>query len=139
MIKRHRFLLGILALALLPRLIHLDSRPLGPHAWRQCDTASVARNFHQNGYRLSAPQIDWAVPGFVEMEFPLFPWVTSLGDAAVGEAEWRARLRAIAGYSCALYIGVYCDMMLRYVSLGRFLAIHPITAFVPLTPDGMTK
>ena len=97
MIQRHRFLLGILALALLPRLIHLDSRPLGPHAWRQCDTASVARNFHENGYQLVLPQIDWAVPGYVEMEFPLYPWVTSLGYAAVGEAEWLARLLAIAG------------------------------------------
>lgn len=97
MIQRHRFLLGILALALLPRLIHLDSRPLGPHAWRQCDTASVARNFHENGYQLVLPQIDWAVPGYVEMEFPLYPWVTSLGYAAVGEAEWLARMLAIAG------------------------------------------
>lgn len=133
MIQKHRFLLGILALALLPRLIHLDSRPLGRHAWRQCDTASVARNFHENGYQILFPQIDWAVPGYVEMEFPLYPWVTSLGYAALGEAEWLARLLAVAGSLVAI--------LFLYLIVGRivsstaglwaafFLAVLPLSLY----------
>ncbi len=133
MIRRHRFLLGILALALLPRLIHLDSRPLGRHAWRQCDTASVARNFHENGYRLLSPQIDWAVPGYAEMEFPLYPWVTSLGYAVLGEAEWLARLLAVAGSLVTI--------LFLYLIVGRivspaaglwaafFLALLPLSLY----------
>jgi len=132
-IQKHRFMLGILALALLPRLIHLDSRPLGRHAWRQCDTASVARNFHENGYRILSPQIDWAIPGYVEMEFPLYPWVTSLGYAALGEAEWLARLLAVAGSLLAI--------VFLYLIVGRivsstaglwaafFLAVLPLSLY----------
>ena len=133
MIQRHRFLLGILALALLPRLIHLDARPLGRHAWRQCDTASVARNFHQNGYRILSPQIDWAVPGYVEMEFPLYPWVTSLGYAALSEAEWLARLLAVAG-SLATILFLYL-IVGRIVSstaglwAAFFLAVLPLSLY----------
>ena len=100
--QEHRLLLGILVLALLPRLIQLDSRPLGRHAWRQSDTASVARNFYENDHRLLFPQIDWARPGYVEMEFPLYPWITSLGYAVLGEAEWLARLLAVVGSLVAI-------------------------------------
>ena len=133
MIKKHRFLLGILVLALLPRLIHLDSEPLGRHAWRQCDTASVARNFHENGYRLLSPQIDWAVPGYVEMEFPLYPWVTSLGYAALGESEWLARLLAVVGSLTAILF-VYL-IIARIVSEAAalwsafFLALLPLSLY----------
>jgi len=132
-IQRHRLLLGILVLALLPRLIHLDSRPVGRHAWRQCDTASVARNFYENGHRLLSPQIDWAVPGYVEMEFPLYPWVTSLGYAAVGEAEWLARLLAVAGSLMA--IGFLYLIVRRIISEAAglwaafFLALLPLSLY----------
>ena len=133
MIQRHRLLLGILVLALLPRLIHLDSRPVGRHAWRQCDTASVARNFYENGHRLLSPQIDWAVPGYVEMEFPLYPWVTSLGYAAVGEAEWLARLLAVAG---SLMTIVFLYLIVRRVIsevaglwAAFFLALLPLSLY----------
>jgi hypothetical protein len=126
-------LLGILVLALLPRLIHLDSSPLGRHAWRQSDTASVARNFHENGYQLFRPQIDWAVPGYVEMEFPLYPWVTSLGYGLLGEAEWIARSLAVFGSLLAI---LFLFLVLRRVLSEAaalwgafFLALLPLSLY----------
>jgi 4-amino-4-deoxy-L-arabinose transferase-like glycosyltransferase len=126
-------LLGILVLALLPRLIHLDSSPLGRHAWRQSDTASVARNFHENGHRLFYPQIDWAVPGYVEMEFPIYPWVTALGYSLLGEAHWIARGLAVFGSLLAI---LFLFLILRRIlseTAGLwgafFLALLPLSLY----------
>ena len=95
-VSRNRYhILWILILAAALRLVQIDASPVGRHAWRQCDTASVARNFHHNGYRLLYPQIDWEVPGIVEMEFPLYPWTTSLLYRWLGESEAIARGLAI--------------------------------------------
>ena len=41
----------VLCLALALRLVHLGAPILGIHSWRQADTASMARNFDENGYR----------------------------------------------------------------------------------------
>lgn len=66
--------------------------------WRQADTAAIARNFARFGHRLFYPQIDWggAGPGYVEAEFQLFPWVTSLLYAVAGHHVWIGRAVALA-------------------------------------------
>ena len=58
--------------------------------WRQADMLSVTRNFARHGYRLFWPQIDWggAGPGYVEMEFPLLPWLGALLQRLVGPYEF---------------------------------------------------
>jgi hypothetical protein len=66
--------------ALLVRMdvfFHLDTIMLG---WRQADMSSVANNFLHNGFRLFYPQILWggAGPGYVEMEFPIIPYLTAV-------------------------------------------------------------
>ena len=70
----------LLAIALLTRLgvfFHLDTVMLG---WREADMSSIAVNYLHNGFRFLYPQIDWggAGPGYVEMEFPLIPFLTAL-------------------------------------------------------------
>ncbi len=95
--KPRHYLLWILLLAAALRFVQIDSPPVGRHAWRQCDTASVARNFLDNGHRLLYPQIDWEIPGYVEMEFPIYPWVTSLIYRFTGESMVVARLLAVLG------------------------------------------
>jgi hypothetical protein len=66
--------------------------------WRQADTASIARNFAENGMRLFYPQIDWggAGPGYVETEFQLLTWLTAAGYLLLGEHEWIGRLISLA-------------------------------------------
>ena len=67
------------------------------------------------------------------MEFPLYPWVTSLGYAALGEAEWLARLLAVAG-SLATILFLYL-IVGRIVSstaglwAAFFLAVLPLSLY----------
>lgn len=62
------------------RLYKIDSPPADHQEWRQCDTASMARNFYRNGTSILYPQIDWGGKngGYVESEFPLFPYAVSI-------------------------------------------------------------
>lgn len=82
---------GILALGVLARL-PLLGLPLtyASDVWRQADTASIAYHFLHNGFRLFFPQVFWggAGPGYVESEFQLYPFVTSVLYLVHGEHLW---------------------------------------------------
>ncbi len=62
--------------------------------WRQSDTATIARNFALNGMNVFFPQINWggAGPGYVEMEFPLQPWLSAALYLVFGERVVLGRL-----------------------------------------------
>ncbi len=126
-------ILWILVLAAVLRFVQIDAPPVGRHAWRQSDTASVARNFHRHGNHLLYPQIDWEIPGFVEMEFPIYPWMTSVVYSVVGESEAAARMLSVLG--SLVTIGFLYLLILRI--LGRraalwaafFFAVLPASLF----------
>lgn len=71
-----------------------DHRLLNP--WRQSDYFQIARNFHRDGLHILYPRIDWRgdTPGYVEMEFPLLPWIGGVLFGLVG--EHAQVLRAVA-------------------------------------------
>lgn len=117
--KNRYHILWILILAAALRFVQVGAPPVGRHAWRQCDTASVARNFHHNGYRLLYPQIDWDIPGFVEMEFPVYPWTTSLLYRLFGESAAIARILAILA---SLVTIVFLYLLVERI-LGRRAAL----------------
>jgi 4-amino-4-deoxy-L-arabinose transferase-like glycosyltransferase len=78
-------------------------RALGPltypgDIWRQSDTATIARNFAENGMQLFFPQINWggAGPGYVETEFPLMPWLSAALYQVFGEHVFLGRLVSLA-------------------------------------------
>jgi hypothetical protein len=66
--------------------------------WRQSDTATIARNFAQNGMNLFYPQINWggAGPGYVETELPLQPWLSAALYLVFGERVVLGRLVSLA-------------------------------------------
>ncbi len=100
MARGHIVLLCLLALAFSLRVVNIDAPPLGRHSWRQSDTAAVARNYHEQGCAFAFPRVDWGrpQPGYVETEFPLFPFVAAIGYAIAGEVHiWIPRLLAILG------------------------------------------
>ena len=67
-------LLLILFLGAALRLFHVDAPFLDSHAWRQLDTAAMARNFFEDGFLPFDPQVDWGGSrGYLEAEFPLVP------------------------------------------------------------------
>lgn len=85
----------ILLAGLLLRLIGIDEALIDQQAWRQADTAAMARNFFAEGYDLLRPRIDWrgASTGVVETNFPLYPFLVACLYGLAGSAsEWLARL-----------------------------------------------
>ncbi len=61
--------------------------------WRESDVGSIARNFYREDGNILRPRIDWRGdgPGFVESEFPIYPWTVSLLYRAFGYHEQLAR------------------------------------------------
>jgi 4-amino-4-deoxy-L-arabinose transferase-like glycosyltransferase len=95
----------ILLLGLLLRLYHLDAPTIGRNSWRQSDTAAMARNFYENGFNFAYPQIDWGgnSPGYVETEFPLYPFTVALLYKIFGVHELLGRLLSAVCYAFAIY------------------------------------
>jgi 4-amino-4-deoxy-L-arabinose transferase-like glycosyltransferase len=99
--RRHPALSGIaprpawlpIGLGSLLRLVQIWMPVLGIHSWRQADTAAMARHFSQAGTPIWLPQIDWsgASAGFVESEFPLYPFLVSRLYTLMGLHEWLGR------------------------------------------------
>ena len=104
-----RWLLLLLAAGLGLRLVEVTAPLIDHQAWRQADTAAIARNFHEEGLSLFHPRVDWRgnTPGYVEMNLPLFPFlVACLYSLAGGAHEWMGRLLA-AVFSTAAAVPLY--------------------------------
>ncbi len=65
----------------------LESPVLG---WRPADGAGIALNYLRHGFRFFFPQVLWGTSGggYVEMEFPLAPYVTALLFKIFGVHEY---------------------------------------------------
>jgi 4-amino-4-deoxy-L-arabinose transferase-like glycosyltransferase len=94
--------LSIFAVA--ARLILIDQPYIDDWSWRQSDVASIARNFEQNGFHFTRPQIDWAgdAPGYVGTEFPILPFVAAICYKFAGVHEWIGRLQAVIFFAASL-------------------------------------
>lgn len=70
--------------------------PVDRPSWRECDIASISRNYYREGMNLFYPRIDWRGegPGYAEMEFPLYPWLIALLYRLWGYHEVAGRLLA---------------------------------------------
>ena len=130
--------LALAALAFALRCYGLTAPLLDYHAWRQADTAAIARNFMAGGYHLLYPQVDWGglTPGYVESEFPLYTGMLSLLFGLVGPVAWPGRLltalasaaatgalyrlmRPLAGERAALYGGACLAIVPFPLYFGR--------------------
>ena len=82
-----------ICLGSLLRLVQIWMPVLGVHSWRQADTAAMARHFAEQGTPIWLPQIDWggASAGFVESEFPIYPFLVSRLYGLMGVQEWLGR------------------------------------------------
>jgi hypothetical protein len=133
--SRRAALATILVLGLALRLYHLQSPLIGFGSWRQCDTAAMARNFQAYGHHLLYPQIDWAGdgPGYVETEFPIYPYMVSGLYAVFGVHDWFGRLVSIA-MSMLGVLGIY--LLVKEEIDGRtalwaagILAVLPLSVY----------
>lgn len=95
----------ILLISFAVRLVNIDSPIIGAHSWRQADTAAMARNFYENGFKLFYPEVDWGgdTPGYIESEFPIYPFLTSLLYYLFGVSEVLARFLTVLGSLVGIY------------------------------------
>jgi 4-amino-4-deoxy-L-arabinose transferase-like glycosyltransferase len=94
--------------------------------WRQADTASIARNFVTDP-NILFPRINWggAGPGYVETEFPLYPWTVSLLYRLFGDHVWLGRAVALAASGLTLWL--FWRLAVRL--LDRRAALFGLTFF----------
>lgn len=71
------------------------------NAWRAADYMQISRNYYRGSLNILYPRVDWNAdtPGYVEMEFPVIPWLAAVADRTLGYHENYMRL--IAG-ACSL-------------------------------------
>jgi 4-amino-4-deoxy-L-arabinose transferase-like glycosyltransferase len=95
----------ILLIALVVRLYHIDFPVGGFQAWRQADTAAMARNFYENGFNFLYPQIDWGgnTPGYVETEFPAYSFLVALLYSIFGQSDVWGRLLSVLFALATIY------------------------------------
>jgi 4-amino-4-deoxy-L-arabinose transferase-like glycosyltransferase len=140
------FLIIIVLLAVVVRLIEIEQPFIDRWSWRQSDVAAIARNYLENGFHFSRPQIDWAgkAPGYVGTEFPILPFVAALCYRITGVQEWIGRIQGVLFFAAAL---PFFFLLVRRVFGGTaatwatfFYAFAPLSvvasrAFMPDVPS----
>lgn len=105
-------------------LSHLPFLNLGPrsvHAWRQCNTLAVARNFHQEKMDIMNPRVDKRLDtdGVTGMQFPSYEYIVASAYNIVGEHNWVHRL-------VSLFITFWGALGMFY--LTKLLTKHDLAA-----------
>jgi len=137
--------LCILALGAALRLYHVTAPFLDAHAWRQLDTAAMARNFYEGPFFPLDPRVDWGGRnGYLEAEFPLVPAVIAVLYQLFGLHEILGRLFVIGSALgliwCVYRLAIALDGRVAVARAAAFLmAISPAAVFfgrivIPDTP-----
>jgi len=95
-----------ICLGFILRALNLSAPIVGVHSWRQADTAAMARHFALNNTPIWLPQVDWggASKGYVECEFPLFPYLIGQAYKLFGINEFIGRFASILFSILTIYI-----------------------------------
>ncbi len=110
--------------------------PADRSSWRECDEAGIARNFYREGMNIFYPRVDWRgdTPGYAEMEFPLFPWLTAVLYKIFGYQEYLGRV--VSFTFSLLTLGVFF-LLARYllpnvgaITAAAFFTFNPIFIYI---------
>ena len=134
---RDSWLWAILALGLGLRLIGLGEPLIDKQAWRQTDTAAIARNYYEEGYDLLYPRVDWRgrTEGYVETNFPLYPFLVACTYGVLGGVhEWVGRLfSALCSTAAAALLYLLAWRLYRNLWTARmsalFFLLFPLNIF----------
>ena len=91
----------IIFVGLLARLVNITQPILEIAGWRQCYTASIARNFYYNGMSIFYPQVSYGgnTAGYIGgAEFNLYPFTVALLYKLFGVHESLGRLVSIIAF-----------------------------------------
>ncbi len=99
--------------------------------WRETDVASIAYNFYNEDNNILYPRTHWRedTPGFVESEFPLYPWLVAQSYSIFGFHEELARLLSLILSALTLLVLTRMSFML-FDEIGALIA----TAFFAVNP-----
>jgi len=122
----------LLIVALSVRLVHIDFPVGGFQSWRQADTAAIARNYYEHGFDFLSPQIDWGgnTPGYVETEFPVYPFLVALLYALLGAYDAIGRTLSVL-FSLLTIVGVHA-LGSRFLGTRRGFLAAAVYAVIPL-------
>lgn len=101
-------------------------------AWREADVAAMARNFYREGMDIRYPRIDWrgTGPGFVESEFPLYPWTVAWIYHLAGVHEQLARVVSwcLSLAALAIFLALCLRLLgpLGTAAAGLFYVLSPM-------------
>jgi uncharacterized membrane protein len=97
-------------------------RPIDRASWRECDEGAIARNYVREGMNPLLPRIDWrgTTPGYAEMEFPVYPYLTAVFYKVLGVDDYLPRLINFLFSLLTLFL---------FLALARSLLGEPAAAF----------
>jgi hypothetical protein len=120
-----RIILGFVVLfGFLARAATYKSPLLDHHAWRQADTASIARNFYRERFNILYPQVDQRggqQAGYVETGLELFAFLVALVAKGVGFHHEIGRLLSAGLFICSDLM-VWTFVSRRYGARCGFIA-----------------
>jgi 4-amino-4-deoxy-L-arabinose transferase-like glycosyltransferase len=109
--------------------------------WRPTELASIALNYARDGFHLFYPQIQWrgSGPGYVEMEFPLQPFLTGVLFRLFGEHEALCLVvPLVCGFAQVWVVYLFGELLFGRVAAlvaAGIVAVAP--TYVLLTAWGM--
>ena len=93
------------------RLPGINEPVSGWHAWRQADTAAIARNFAEEDMNILHPRVDWRgeTAGQIESEFPIVSWASAalirLGSPENAALRLPSIVTSVLGVLAVLALG----------------------------------
>jgi 4-amino-4-deoxy-L-arabinose transferase-like glycosyltransferase len=124
-------LVAVVLAAMAFRLPGLDPTLTDHDTWRQTDTATIARNFLEEP-RILWPRVNWGAPGpgYVEAEFQLYTFATSLLYRIFGENPLYGRILTllVSAISCLVFFRIsrrFFDPKLALMSVSIY-AMAPL-------------
>ena len=116
-----------------------------PAAWREADVSAIARNYYTEGMNILYPRIDWRGngQGFVESEFPIYPWSIALLYKIFGVHEAIGRLLSLVFslITLALFfrLALYVTSITEAVFACLFFTLAPLSVEIStaLQPEAL--
>jgi len=114
-------------------------RPINQPSWRESDLGGIARNFAAEGMDPLYPRVDWRGdgPGYAEMEFPVYPWLTAVSYKIFGVHDQIGRIWALLFSLGSMFF--FFKLAREYLGLFESVIAFVFFAFSPLIVSTSTS
>ena len=107
----------------------LNKRPQSMHNWAQCDRASVAKNYFENGFNFFLPRVHNIAngTGITGMEFPAINYAVAVLYRLFGFNEMYYRLLMLLIFTASLFAAY--DIALKFCNSNFLFAIISVLMY----------